>query len=402
MTHFSCIQNYWTSPDWLGKRMLFLSGPRQVGKTTLVHSALLKKPELYFNWDAPKVRSAYRKDPEFFFSGHIQPDDWVCFDEIHKRARWKDILKGVYDQYRNAFHLVVTGSALLETFKKSGDSLVGRYFTTHLFPINVGDFRQGDFHHFTSANDLIAATLDAKENNVVQELLLLSGFPEPFYHGKVEFWKRWSVQHRELIVSQDMRDLTRIQDLDKIEGLLELLVPNIGSQVSHSSLAKDLEVAHTTVKTWLSQLEKVQLIFPVRPYSKKLRNVFKKEVKWYFTDWCSAKGNQFENYVASLLHRAVVLWKDRWGENFQLHYVSTHQGAEVDFLIVLDGKPFLLIEAKTGKPDTHPHYYHFAEQLQVPCLIVTPEPGYARKIPCQNVKAQLVQISVSKLGQVLP
>lgn len=401
MTHFSSIQNYWTSPDWLSNRMLMLSGPRQVGKTTLVQSSLIKSPELYFNWDLPKVRAAYRADSDFFFSGKIRSSDWICFDEIHKRAKWKDILKGVFDQYRDSFRLVVTGSALLETFKKSGDSLVGRYFTTHLFPINLGDFRKGDFQKFTSPDQVMSLALEAKENSVIEDLLEVGGFPEPFYRGKVEFWKRWSEQHLELIVSQDMRDITQIQNLDKIQELLELLVPNIGSQVSNSSLSKDLEVAHTTVRLWLSQLEKVQLVFPVRPYSKKLRNVFKKETKWYFTDWCVAQENRFENYVACLLHRATVLWKDRWGEDFELHYVATHQGAEVDFLLTLEGKPFLLVEAKAGKPDPVPSYFQFSEKLGVPCLIVTQRSGYARKVPAQS-GGRVIQLSVSKLGQVLP
>lgn len=402
MTHFSSIQHFWTRSDWLGKRMLFLSGPRQVGKTTLVRSSLLSKPELYLNWDLAQVRSSYRQNPSFFYSGHVSPQDWVCFDEIHKRAHWKDILKGVYDQYRDDFRLIVTGSALLETFKKSGDSLVGRYFTTHLFPINIGDFRSEDFRQYTSAHTLIDHALQSGENTVIEELLELGGFPEPFYAGKAEFWKRWSNQHRELIVSQDMRDLTRIQDLDKIELLMEMLVPNIGSQVSNAGLGKDLEVAHTTVKNWLIQLEKVQLIFPVRPYTKKIRNLFKKEVKWFFTDWRFAGENRFENYVASLLHRSVVLWKDRWGENFSLHYVCTHQGSEVDFLISLDGKPFLLVEAKSGKPDPSPNYFLFSEKLQVPCLIVTPLPGYARRVKGHDSSAEVIQLSVSKLAQVLP
>ena len=403
MTQFYSIQHFWTSSEWLRQRMLFLSGPRQVGKTTLVRSQLLQKPDLYFNWDLPSIRARYRKDSHFFFKEGLKVNDWICFDEIHKRPHWKDILKGAYDQYRDDCRFVVTGSALLETFKKSGDSLVGRYFNTHLFPLNVGDFRNGDFHLFPQAKNLIEAALDAPENPVFKTLLELGGFPEPFFSSSEAFWKRWSTQHRELIISEDLRDLTRIQELDKIAGLLEMLVPNVGSPVSNLGLSKDLEVAHTTVKQWLTQLEKVQLIFPVRPYSKKIRNLFKKEVKWFFMDWRYAGENQFENYVAALLHRAVTLWKDRFGENFGLHYICTHQGEEVDFLITLDNKPYLLIEAKQGKPDPIPTYYRFSEILQVPCIILTSLGAYGRKMKGGHQDGSAVyQLSASKLGYVLP
>jgi uncharacterized protein len=136
---FRTVQNYWISEDWLKNRMLFLSGPRQVGKTTLVASILCKNNAGYFNWDSRKVRLAYQKDPDFFVSAETE---WICFDEIHKRPKWKDILKGVYDDYRDRYKFVITGSARLETFEKSGDSLVGRYFHTRLFPINLPDLKK--------------------------------------------------------------------------------------------------------------------------------------------------------------------------------------------------------------------------------------------------------------------
>ena len=233
----------------------------------------------------------------------------------------------------------------------------------------------------------------------MDDLLKLGGFPE--HRGTEEFWKRWSKQHRELIVSEDLRELTRIQELDKIEALLEMLVSGIGNPVSNALLGQDLEAAHTTVKNWLTQLQKVQLIFPVRPYSRNLRNVFKKETKWFFTDWRFAGENCFENYIACLLHRAVTLWSDRYGENFKLHFVRSHRSQEVDFLIVHDEKPYLLIDAKRGKPDVSPAYYHFAQELRVPCLIVTSFDGYGRQAR-NSENLPVYQLSAAKFGYVLP
>lgn len=377
--------------------MLFLSGPRQVGKTTLVKNELCKG-EGYFNWDLPAVRSSYRKDQTFFLRPNLKPSDWICFDEIHKRSQWKDILKGIFDAYSDQCRFIVTGSALLETFKKSGDSLVGRYFNTHLFPINLGDFRKSDFKFYPQGSDFTSAVLDSPETAGLKELLEFGGFPEPFYAASESFWKRWSIQHQDLIVHQDLRDLTRIQELDKIEALLEMLKPGLGNPVSNLSLARDLEASHTTVKNWLLQLEKVQLIFKVSPYSKNIRRSLSKEVKWYFSDWRLAEKDRFENYLAATLLRAVTLWKDRFGEAFSLHYIRTHSGQEVDFLICLNRKPYLLIESKEGKPDPTSACHQFADLLKVPCLIITAQSGIARKVP----GAEIFQISASRLGTVLP
>ena len=81
----------------LAHKMVFVGGPRQVGKTTLAQSELCKDQNNYFNWDNPKTRQAYLKNPDFF--SELEPkirthrDRWVCFDEIHKRPKWKNILK---------------------------------------------------------------------------------------------------------------------------------------------------------------------------------------------------------------------------------------------------------------------------------------------------------------------
>ncbi len=395
---FRTIQHYWTSDAWLGNRMLFVSGPRQVGKTTLVTSALCPDKSAYFNWDSRKVRLAYQKDPDFFISTDSQ---WICFDEIHKRPKWKDILKGIYDDHYDRFRFVITGSARLETFTKSGDSLVGRYFHTRLFPINLADICRNDFFLPEDPLELFdrASTLtDAPELN---DLLQLGGFPEPFFSASERFWKRWSANHRDLIIQEDLRDLTRIVELDKIEYLLEMLEPSIGNLISNRNLARDLETTHGSIKRWLEILNKVHLIFPVSPYSTNIRRAYSQEKKWYYMDWRAAGTNRFENYIAASLLRAVTLYSDRYGEKMELNFLRTHDGTEVDFLIKKNRQPWLLVEAKEGKPDCSRGVYRFTEELDIPCFIVTKQKNVCKKIRTsgrQNIRA----ISWAKLGQVLP
>lgn len=395
---FRTIENFWINPAWLGQRMLLLSGPRQVGKTTLVRSKLCKEKEAYFNWDSPKVRALYRREPDFI-AGLDSP--WICFDEIHKRPRWKDILKGFFDTHKESFRFVVTGSARLETFKRSGDSLVGRYFHTRLFPLNISDLHRKDFSLPDLAEELLLQSADERDSPHLEELLALGGFPEPFFTGSEAFWKRWSRNHRDLIVREDMRDLTRIVEVDKIESLLEMLLPSIGQVISYRNLANDLETTHGSIRRWLETLNRIQLVFSLKPYSKNVRRAYKTERKWYYIDWRAAEGNVFENYVASSLLRAVKLYEDRCGDRMSLNFVRTHDGAEVDFLILREGKPWLLIEAKEGAPDVSSAVYRFSLELGVPCAIATRRKNIFRKTFGRD-RQRVYCISWSKLGQLLP
>ncbi len=395
---FRTIERYWTSEKWLGNRMLFLSGPRQVGKTTLVTSTICREEEAYFNWDSRRVRQLYFQDPDFVSAINAK---WICFDEIHKRPKWKDILKGIYDEYKRKFHFVVTGSARLDTFRKSGDSLVGRYFHTNLFPLNLPDFKKTDFALPRNALDLIIKAGDMADENTLEDLLNLGGFPEPFFSSSETFWKRWSANHRNLIIREDMRDLTHVVEFDKIEHLLDMLGRSIGNTISYRNLANDLETTHASIRRWLEMLGKLELVFAVPPYSKKISRAYKSEKKWYYTDWKNAGENIFENYIAASLLRAAVLYSDRYGEKMSLHFIRTHDQTEIDFLICFNGKPWLLVDAKEGAPDVPSAAYRFGNLLQVPCLIVTRKKGIFKKMTGAE-KQRIYCISWSKFGQMLP
>jgi predicted AAA+ superfamily ATPase len=392
------IEHFWDDPDWLRERMLFVSGPRQVGKTTLVTHSLCTEPRAYFNWDSRTVRLAYQQNPDFIEG---LKSKWICFDEIHKRPHWKDILKGVYDTHKSQYHFVITGSARLETFKRSGDSLVGRYFHTTLFPLNLPDFHKQDFELPHHALELLKTAADSKDSSQLQGLLDLGGFPEPYFSGSATFWKRWSANHRDLIIREDLRSLKRLTELDKIEVLLEALAPSVGKTLSYRDLGNDLETGHSSVKRWLEALNTVQLVFSVPPYSKNVRRAFKQERKWFYTDWCAATENRFENYVAATLLRACVLYTDRFGDKMELKFVRTFDDAEVDFLVCKDKQPWLLVEAKAGAPDVSSAVYRFCRELKVPCAVVTPRPNIARYIRGDSGE-QIYCLSWGKLGRLLP
>lgn len=202
MSHIPNIDHFALSPYWLSERALFLSGPRQVGKTTYAQHRIEKQSGGHFNWDDLAVRQAYRNNPQFFIES-IKPGSLIVFDEIHKRPRWKDILKWILDTHGKNFTFLITGSARLDTFRRSGDSLVGRYFLTHLFPLSVGDLANLDFQEFRSGDELLGAAKDSKpliSERDQESLLRFGGFPEPFLKDSERSAKRWRRSHIDRII----------------------------------------------------------------------------------------------------------------------------------------------------------------------------------------------------------
>jgi uncharacterized protein len=350
-----------------GRHMVFLAGPRQVGKTRLAKEWLKKSncSQLYFNWDDIATRQAYLADSRFFESQTRSSgvrDPWIVFDEIHKRNRWRDILKGVYDLFGEEFRFLITGSARLDLFRRSGDSLVGRYNLFHMMPLSVGEVTgercESCFLEETGTDSLnkafeknISRPLSAEIEEAYESLLRHGPFPEPFLKQNERFCRKWHQDYISLLIREDLRDISRLMELDKVENLLLLMPSRIMSPLSMPNLASELEVAHTTVKSWLEQLNRLYLLFPVSPWTKKISRGLKKEKKWYFLDWYYAPEGaaRLENMVATYLLRACLAMSDMGYGSYRLHYVRTTDKKEVDFIVARDNYPVLALEVKSSE-----------------------------------------------------
>ena len=145
----------------------------------------------------------------------------------------------------------------------------------------------------------------------------------------------------------------------------------IGSPLSVNSLREDLNAAFESLKKWLLILEQFYYFFPVRPYSKSFSRAIKKEVKIYLYDWVEVEdeSKRFENIVAFHLYKAVNLWKSFGYGNFELFYVRDKDSREVDFLIVKNDKPYVLIEAKYGETNVSKNLVFFQQKIQTPVAV---------------------------------
>jgi predicted AAA+ superfamily ATPase len=260
--------------------MVFLGGPRQVGKTTLAISLINKfKPghQAYLNWDNDESRKLILK------SAWPKNEPLIIFDEIHKRKGWQTLVKGIWDTWKENQKFLITGSARLDIFRKGGDSMMGRYYYYRIHP-------------FTYPELMAKKVTNLKPIEYVQLLFKFGGFPEPLLKQDEVELRRWHLQRVSKLVRVDLRDLENISDLDKVELLAEALPSRVGSLLSYKSLAEDLSVNDKTIKRWISILDMLYYCFQITPFGAPKIRAIKKAPKLYLWDWSQIEdpGFRFE------------------------------------------------------------------------------------------------------------
>lgn len=322
----------------LDRKMVFLGGPRQVGKTTLAKS-LLRDDTAYLNWDFGEHRQKILK-MEF-------PDaPLLVLDELHKYRQWRNHLKGLYDVKKDQYRILVTGSARLDYYRYGGDSLQGRY-------------------HYLRLHPLSAAELGMRTAADLESLIELGGFPEPFFSGSVDEARRWSREHREFLLQEELRDLETVHDMGQLELLMLRLPALVGSSLSINALTEDLQISHKTIARWLAILERIYAIFRIAPFGAPRLRALKKSPKHYHFDWnvIPNQGTRFENMVACHLLKWVQFQIDTKGREMELRYFRDPSGREVDFVVLENDKPLRFVEIKWSDDDVAPGLKYLKERF---------------------------------------
>ena len=323
----------------LRRKMVFVGGPRQVGKTTLAKQLLAKNTRGYLSWDVAEHR-------ERILRHELPPTSFWAFDEIHKFRRWRNYLKGLYDAAPGKRRILVTGSARLDLYRRGGDSLQGRYHYLRLHPLSVAELRldrRKDFH----------------------QLLLLGGFPEPFLSGSRVEARRWSREYRSRLIREDIVSLENVLDLGRLELLVLRLPQLVGAPLSLNALREDLEVSHRTVGRWFEILERMYAVFRLAPFGAPGIRAVRKARKHYHFDWSlvADEAARFENLVASHLLKWVHYEQDTKGRDVDLRYFRDVDGREIDFVLLDDGKPFEVVECKLADAPISPALRYFVERF---------------------------------------
>lgn len=344
----------------ISRKMVFVGGPRQVGKTTLIKQLLAEWGATagYLNWDIATHR-------EYILRRELPNSNIWAFDELHKYRLWRNYLKGLFDEVGDKTKILVTGSARLDYYRFSGDSLQGRYHYLRLHPLSVAELAITSHDDFT-------------------QLVSLGGFPEPFFSGSEVEARRWSREYRTRLIKDEITSLEAIKDLGILELLILRLPELVGSPLSIEALREDLKVNYRTVARWLDIIERMYGIFRLAPFGAPKLRAVKKEQKHYHFDWTLIKnpGQRFENVVASHLLKWVHFREDTEGLDLELRFYRDTAGREVDFVITEDRKPTLLIECKLSDYQLSPHLRYLAERLPgVRAVQVVGSPGREYRTP---------------------
>lgn len=386
------------------RQMIFLAGPRQVGKTTTAKTVAGQSARsLYLNWDVQEHRRIILAGEKSVasecgfdtLSGGVET---VIFDEIHKYPKWKLFLKGFFDLFADKCRIIVTGSGHLNIFKSGGDSLMGRYFLYRMHPLSVAELLDP-----TLLENEIRPP-QRPDDKDFETLLTFGGFPEPFLADNKRFYNRWRRLRTDQLLREDLRDLSRIQDLGRVEILAENLIHQAGCLVNYSTLANSINVSVDTIRRWISALESLYFSFSIRPWSANIPKSLRKQPKIYLRDWSLIQdtGSRNENFIACHLLKAAQWWTDIGLGSYQLYFIRDKEQREVDFLLTRNNQPWLLVEVKSsGRAKLSPHLARFQEQTGAPhALQVAIDHDYvdgdcflARRptiVPAQTFLSQLV------------
>ncbi len=383
------------------RQMAFVTGPRQVGKTTTcsAHAAA------YLNWDNLDDRERILAGPagivEALGLNRLREKAAaVLFDELHKYPGWKGLLKGFFDTYAHDIRVIVTGSSRLSVFRRGGESLMGRYFLYRMHPFTVAELAD------RSLPDPVRIVRPPKriKNTDFDALLRHGGYPEPFLKREPRFTRRWQSLRLELISREEIRYLTQVQQIGQLEMLVRLLARRSAHQLVFANLAKDVRVAVDTVRRWVEVLCNLHLGFLVRPWFKNVTRSLRKEPKWFLRDWSAIEdpGDRAETLVGCHLLKAVEGWNDLGLGRFELGYLRDKERREVDFLVARDGRPWFLVEVKQKEEKISKALSYFQERLKAPFAFQVvleldyvnadcfQRPGRALVVPARTFLSQLL------------
>lgn len=345
----------------LAEKMVFIGGPRQVGKTTIARDLIAKQfnQSGYYNWDSKSDR---RKIMQSNWPGNA---DLIIFDEIHKYKKWKSFVKGEYDTLKNKYHFLIIGSARLDLYRKGGDSMLGRYHYYRLHPFSLAEL----IGKVTIPEVMKEIPIRLRrEKETLKALDKFGGFPEPFLKQNTRVLRRWHNEKTERLFREDIRDVEQVRDIVSMQLLGDLLPEKTGSLLSINSLREDLEVSHRAVSSWLNILESFYYCFRIYPFVGKNFRSLKKEAKLYLWDWSEVENEavRFENCVASHLLKLIHFLRDYEGHKANLYFLRSVEKKEVDFFVTIAEKPWFAVEAKMNDTNVSPHLFYFKEKLNIP------------------------------------
>jgi predicted AAA+ superfamily ATPase len=318
--------------DWDNKKAIVVTGPRQVGKTTLIQDLVKDSKTLFLNGDDPQTRLQLSNASFIFLQNIVADYDVVVIDEAQRIENIGLTVKMLIDAKLNK-QFILTGSSSLDLGNEINEPLTGRKWEHQLYPISWSEAR----NHYGFASAFAR----------LEEFLIYGLYPEVVTSSNKK--QKILLQLSGSYLYKDVLELVNIKKPDLLIKLLNALALQVGSEVSYNELAKIIGVDRMTVVNYIDLLEKAYVIFKLHPYSTNQRNEITSKPKIYFYDngirnaiigqFAPLQSRQdvgalFENFFISERHKKLG-YEGFYGKT---HYWRNTQQAEIDYLEIIENE----------------------------------------------------------------
>ena len=358
--------------------LVYLSGPRQAGKSWLAENFDNNKKTGYISFDSPLVLAGAKSDPESFIKS-LPADKLSIIDEVQLAPEIFRYLKISIDENRKkgkaANLYLLTGSANLMALPELSDALVGRMSVLTLLPISSSEYKQTNFNFITKLfnEDLLYKKY---ENYDLLDIMIHSTFPELAVKpenkkqnligetAKHESLIQWYNGYLTTIIQRDIKNIADIRKPEKIIMLLSFLALRAGGLLNNSSLASEAGLIMPTYENYKRFLINTFIIFELQSWAKpnSLNKRFTKSPKVFFNDTNlltyllrrdvydiykndrAAMGHIFENFIATEIMKNATSLVD-----VSISHFRTSDNKEVDFVVEKYNGNTIGIEAKLDR-----------------------------------------------------
>ncbi len=341
---------------------VFIRGPRQSGKTTLVQQiAAEHHPAGYVTLDDLTVLSAALRDPVAFVLNIPKP---VIVDEVQRVPDLLLAIKADIDRNRVPGRYLLTGSGNVLTLPRVSDALVGRMEILTLWPLSQGEILgiSDDFISRVFSENTPELLSPPEDTDHISERIIRGGFPEPLGRTSMKRKSAWFDAYITTLIERDIRDMSQIQDLAALPRLLQLLATRTASLLNQSEMSRACGLPNSTLGRYLNLLQAIFLIQTLPAWSGNLGKRLVKSPKLFLADTgilChllgvstetglanhSMAGNMMENFVMCEL-RKQLSWSN---QRTTPYHFRSHTGQEVDLILEDPAGRIVGIEVKLSQ-----------------------------------------------------